>query len=126
VPLRLLRYLKMRRGASDPGGLQWIVRDLVRRIPDALADRRPVSWSTMLEWRRIRRTSPAWIPDVGAPKSQRRITVGVNSRHRHDRLTTCLRSLALLGDLVGAVVVVDDASDVPVREALGDLPPDVV
>src|SRR5205823_7427877 len=34
-------------------------------------------------------------------------------------------SLAMLGDLVGAVVVVDDASDVAVQDALGPLPADV-
>jgi len=124
VPVRLLRYFKMRGGASDPGGLRWIIRELVQSLPPALGARRPVSWSTMREWRRIRRTSPAWSPS-GALKQRRTITVGVNSRNRPARLVACLRSLAVLGDLVAAIIVVDDASDVPVDEALRDLPPEI-
>jgi len=49
----------------------------------------------------------------------------VTSRNRHRRLTACLSSLAMLGDLVSAVVAVDDGGDVPVRDALGPLPGDV-
>lgn len=126
IPMRLFGYLKMRGRTSDPGGLIWILRDVIRKLPGALAIRRPVRWSTLFEWRRIRRTSPAWSADAGAPKNRRTITVGVNSRNRHARLTACLRSLAPLGDLVSAVVVVDDASDVAVREALGDIPSGIV
>jgi GT2 family glycosyltransferase len=125
VPVRLLRYFKMRGGASDPGGLRWIVRDFVRKLPSAFAARRPVSWSTLAEWRRIRRTSPAWLPDGGAPKTGRIITVGINTRNRPARLIACLRSLMVLGDLVGTIIVVDDASDVPVSATLDGLPADI-
>jgi GT2 family glycosyltransferase len=125
IPIRLLRYFRMRGGTPDPGGLRWIVRDLIRSVPSALALRRAVRWSTWFEWRRIRRISPAWWPDGSAAKSSRTITVGVNSCNRPARLLACLRSLAVLGDLVSAIVVVDDASDVPVKDALGDLPPEI-
>ncbi|HYM23051.1 MAG TPA: glycosyltransferase, partial [Vicinamibacterales bacterium] len=125
LPIRLLRYFKMKGGAPDPGGLQWIVRDLFGKLRPTLAARRAVGWATIFEWRRIRRQWPAWSADAGSPKDRRTITVGINSRNRHQRLTACLRSLALLGDLVSAIVVVDDASDVPVRDSLGDIPPEV-
>ena len=125
VPVRLLRYFKMRRGTSDPGGLRWIARDFLRNLPAAFAARRPVRWSTLVEWRRIRRTSPAWLPDAGSPKTGRTITVGVNTRNRPERLKACLRSLAVLGDLVGAIIVVDDASDVPVSGTLDGLPSEI-
>src|SRR5204863_5634 len=39
VPLRLLRYFKMRGDTPDPGGLQWIVRELARKLPTALSAR---------------------------------------------------------------------------------------
>ena len=123
APLRLMRYRNMRGATPDPGGLRWIIADLIRKLPHVLAARRPVAWSTMFEWRRIRSRSPAWTADAGAPKDRRTITVGINSRNRHGRLTACLRSLAVLGDLVSAIVVVDDASDVPVRRSLGELTP---
>ncbi|HYJ78655.1 MAG TPA: glycosyltransferase [Longimicrobiaceae bacterium] len=56
------------------------------------------------------------------------VTAGIGTRNRPEALVRCLRSLALAGDLVGEVVVVDDASDEPleppVRAALGaDAPP---
>src|SRR5438445_8493737 len=50
------------------------------------------------------------------------ITVGVDTRTRTEMVGKCLASLALIGDLLAEVIVVDDTSDVPAAEALGDLP----
>src|SRR5262249_21596984 len=125
VPLRLLRYSRMRGDTPDPGGLLWIVRDFARKLPSALAGRRAVGWATIAEWRRIRSTSPALFPDVGAPKAGRAITAGVNSRHRPARLRPCLGPLAVLGDRVASITVVGVASDAPVSSALADVPPEV-
>ena len=58
VPVRLARFRAMSRGTNDRGGLTWIVRQLARRLPATLADRRAVSWSTLREWRRLARTRP--------------------------------------------------------------------
>jgi len=57
--------------------------------------------------------------------ADRTITVGITSRNRHARLAECLTSLSLLGELVSRIVVVDDASDVSVRDALGPLPAEI-
>jgi len=59
VPVRLARYFKMSRGLTDRGGFRWIVVDLLRQLPQVLADRRPVSWATVRHWRRLGRTWPA-------------------------------------------------------------------
>ena len=64
VPLRLRRYVQMRGAHSDPGGLSWIIKDLVKRLPSVLRDRRPVRWSTLRRWRRLRRQWPAWVPQA--------------------------------------------------------------
>src|SRR5205823_3125184 len=110
------------------GGLRWIVGDLLSRVPLVWRDRQPVQWSTIRKWRRVRRDSPRWIPhgdgrDVQVSESaSRTIGVGITTSNRPQRLTDCLRSLALLGDLVSAIIVVDDASDVPARDAIGPLP----
>jgi glycosyltransferase involved in cell wall biosynthesis len=50
------------------------------------------------------------------------ITVGIVTRNRPDMLRKCLSSLARIGDLLAEVIVVDDTSDEPAAEALGDLP----
>src|SRR5262249_51524969 len=50
------------------------------------------------------------------------ITAGIVTRNRPDLLRGCLASLAHVGDLLAEVIVVDDTSDVPAGEALGDLP----
>jgi GT2 family glycosyltransferase len=61
VPLRLRRYMTMRRssGASDPGGLRWIVGELAAALPAVWRDRRPVRWRTVRRWRQLRR-APAF------------------------------------------------------------------
>jgi GT2 family glycosyltransferase len=60
VPLRLLRYLAMRRhaGVHDEGGLRWILGELAASLPSACRDRRPVAWRTFLRWRRLRASTP--------------------------------------------------------------------
>ena len=60
VPVRLGRYLSMSRGFDDRGGFAWIVRELVRQLPSILGGRRPVSWTTVRQWRRVGRTWPAF------------------------------------------------------------------
>jgi GT2 family glycosyltransferase len=131
VPLRLLRYLRMAR--NDRGGFGWIMSALVRRLPSIWRERRPVKWSTLRRWRSLRKTWPVWVPGVGSPRlpgvaiprNDRTITVGITTRNRHARLAECLTSLSLLGDLVSRIIVVDDASDLSVRDALDALPADI-
>lgn len=58
VPLRLLRFRRMAASIAggDAGGLRWIVGELRRAFPDVRRHRRPVSWRTVREWRRLSRT----------------------------------------------------------------------
>lgn len=60
VPLRLLRYVSMRRQGrvEDPGGMSWIVREIAVALPDAYRRRRPVAWRTFLRWRKLRTSPP--------------------------------------------------------------------
>ncbi len=51
------------------------------------------------------------------------ITVGIVTRNRPEVLRKCLASLALIGDLLAEVIVVDDTSDTPAADAIGELPP---
>ena len=51
------------------------------------------------------------------------LTVAVATRNRPASLLRCLGSLTLLGDVLTEILVVDDASDVPVAEAIATLPP---
>ena len=46
------------------------------------------------------------------------VTIGVCTKNRPESLRACLASLALLGDALAEVIVVDDTSDVPVAEML--------
>jgi GT2 family glycosyltransferase len=64
VPLRLARYVKMRRhgNVTDPGGLQWIASELTTALPRIWRDRRPVRWASVRRWRQLRRTWPAFPP----------------------------------------------------------------
>ena len=66
VPLRLLRYVTMRRQGrvEDPGGMSWILRELAVALPDAYRRRRPVAWRTFMRWRTLR-TSPPPFPSPG-------------------------------------------------------------
>jgi len=51
------------------------------------------------------------------------LTIGVTTRNRPESLARCLASLVALGDLVTEIIVIDDTSDLPVREALATLVP---
>jgi GT2 family glycosyltransferase len=56
VPARLALYFRMRSrwGIDDPGGLRWIVSEVVATAGPALRSRRPVSRQTRASWRRLR------------------------------------------------------------------------
>ena len=61
---------------------------------------------------------------AGAPeRDDLRVTVGIVTRNRPASLRRCVESVARLGELVEDVVIVDDTSDPPARESLGQLPP---
>jgi GT2 family glycosyltransferase len=57
LPIRLARYLRMRRagGVDDPDGLGWIVSGVLSAVPDIARTRKPVSWASIRRWRRLRR-----------------------------------------------------------------------
>jgi GT2 family glycosyltransferase len=52
-----------------------------------------------------------------------KLTVGIATQNRLDALIRCVRSIAVISDLVNEIIVVDDCSDNPIegplREALG-------
>jgi len=60
LPIRLGRYRSMTRDFKDQGGFIWIVRELARLLPSIIGRRRPVSWATLRQWRRVGRTWPAF------------------------------------------------------------------
>jgi GT2 family glycosyltransferase len=66
LPVRLLRHRAMARGLTggDPGGLRWIVKDLVRELPAVVRGRRSVGWRVMREWRRLK-TAPRYLGPIG-------------------------------------------------------------
>lgn len=63
VPIRLARYAAMRRhgGVDDPGGLRWILGELVAALPGVWRDRKPITWASVRRWRRLRRAWPAFV-----------------------------------------------------------------
>jgi GT2 family glycosyltransferase len=61
LPLRLWRYRRMAGPGAEPGGLLWILRELRRSLPEIRRDRRPVSWATIREWRRLARTATPYV-----------------------------------------------------------------
>jgi GT2 family glycosyltransferase len=56
VPARLALYFRMRRGwnVNDPGGAWWVVHEVMRNLPRAWKERRPVSRTTLARWRTLR------------------------------------------------------------------------
>lgn len=62
IPYKLWSFTRMRAGlkGGDPGGLRWIVSELVRSAPAILRQRHPVRWQTLREWRRLRALSPPY------------------------------------------------------------------
>jgi GT2 family glycosyltransferase len=62
IPYKLWSFTRMRAGLAggDPGGLRWLLRELVRLAPAILRQRQPVRWRTLREWRRLRTFSPPY------------------------------------------------------------------
>ena len=62
VPVRLVRYIRMRKqaGVADPGGLLWILRQVATLFPATWRQRKAVRWATIRRWRRLRREWPAY------------------------------------------------------------------
>jgi GT2 family glycosyltransferase len=60
VPARLVRYFRMRRAGriADPGGMSWILRELLAQLGDVRRHRRPVKRSTIRRWRALRTSPP--------------------------------------------------------------------
>jgi hypothetical protein len=69
IPIRLLNFRRMAAGipGGDPHGIGWIVRELWSRWPAVRPDRRPVRWRTLLEWRRLRDSTPPYTGPVARP-----------------------------------------------------------
>lgn len=69
VPLRLLRFRQM--ASTIPGGdaegMRWILGELRRALPGIRGQRRPVSWHTIREWRRLSRTVVPYRPAPQSP-----------------------------------------------------------
>jgi GT2 family glycosyltransferase len=66
VPLRFWRYRKMKaRTGAESGGVRWILGELKRELPDVWRNRRPVSWATVREWRRLARTVVPYAGSAG-------------------------------------------------------------
>jgi hypothetical protein len=57
VPYKLWSFTRMRAAipGGDPGGLRWLVAELVKALPSTLRARRPVSRATLQSWRRLAR-----------------------------------------------------------------------
>lgn len=57
LPIRLLRHRRMAASIAggDAGGVRWIVGELRRAFREVRRRRRPVSWDTIREWRRLGR-----------------------------------------------------------------------
>ncbi|HET7189599.1 MAG TPA: glycosyltransferase [Gemmatimonadaceae bacterium] len=62
LPIRLWRYRRMAAPNRDSGGLRWIARELAHALPSVRRERRPVSWATIREWRRLARTAVPYVP----------------------------------------------------------------
>jgi GT2 family glycosyltransferase len=62
IPVKLWGFTRMRArlAGGDPGGVRWLIQELVRALPSALRQRRPVRWSTLREWRRLRTLTPPY------------------------------------------------------------------
>lgn len=62
IPVKLWGFTRMRAAVAggDPGGLRWIVGEVLRSAPAILRHRRPVRWRTLRAWRRLRELSPPY------------------------------------------------------------------
>src|ERR1051325_8265639 len=54
-----------------------------------------------------------------------RVTVGIVTKNRPDDLRKCLTSLALVADVLGEVIVVDDTSETDLSDAIAAAPASV-
>lgn len=61
LPTRLALYFRMRSAwqIRDPGGLLWILRELLGELGDVCRCRHPVKRSTLRRWRELQRSAPA-------------------------------------------------------------------
>jgi GT2 family glycosyltransferase len=64
LPVRVWRYRLMAGKDTEAGGLRWIAGELARALADVRRERRPVSWATIREWRRLARTTVPYVPPV--------------------------------------------------------------
>jgi len=62
LPVRLWRYRRMTGANRDEGGFRWIASELASAFGDIRRERRPVSWATIREWRRLARTNVQYVP----------------------------------------------------------------
>jgi GT2 family glycosyltransferase len=128
LPIRLARYFRMKRThpARDFGAFFWIISQIGRAMPEVVRTRAPLGWKDLASWRRLRRQPPAWrrrngpFRETGADGM--RITVGIPTRDRPDALATALSALAVIADRIDAIIVVDDASEVPVDRITSGVP----
>jgi GT2 family glycosyltransferase len=62
VPIRVARYAVMRRHGrvKDSGGLRWVIGELIASLPAVWRTRKPMRWTSIRRWRRLRRTWPAF------------------------------------------------------------------
>lgn len=68
LPARYGLYFRMRHGwkIRDPWGGLWLARELIRRLPSALAARDPVSRRTIARWAELKRGETRYAP-VASP-----------------------------------------------------------
>lgn len=68
VPIRVARYAVMRRHGQvkDPGGLRWVIGELIASLPAVWRTRKPMRWTSIRRWRRLRRMWPAFDPRAAA------------------------------------------------------------
>ena len=62
LPVRLWRYRRMSASNRDDGGFRWIASELARAFGDIGRERKPVSWATIREWRRLARANVPYVP----------------------------------------------------------------
>jgi len=68
VPIRVARYAVMRRHGrvKDSVGLRWVIGELIASLPAVWRTRKPMRWTSIRRWRRLRRTWPAFQSRVAA------------------------------------------------------------
>lgn len=71
IVFRLLGYRKVQvsMGLVDPGGLAWVKAELRNNFKTVWRQRKPVRWSTLFLWRRLRREWLAYLPPASPGNS---------------------------------------------------------